>query len=104
MGYFLLKNKSLITQVDISNPCHEATGKNCTSKPWASLKKAGISVKELCANDMGTLSSSELKGYSLNAAGKKTTYFITEKICDVSSCSTSYQIQYSAKNLCDTDY
>lgn len=76
--------------------CFGSTHENCDFKPFNSLKKAGISSKKICENQMGSGNFDIV--YLLSKSGKKNTYGIWSQSLGSGGSSNSFTLDYSTSD------
>jgi hypothetical protein len=76
--------------------CFGSTHENCDFSPFNSLKKAGISYKKICENQMGYGNFDIV--YLLSKQGKKNTYGIWSQSSGSGGSSNSFALDYSTSN------
>lgn len=82
---------------DDSGMCFGSTHENCEFTPFNSLKKAGITYKKICENQMGA-GNFDI-AYLLSKKGKKNTYGIWSQSAGSGGSSNSFELDFSASNV-----
>lgn len=88
--YVLAKNSN------DSSTCFGSTHENCDFTPFNSLKKAGITYKKICENQMGAGNFNIV--YLLSKKGKKNTYGIWSQSDGSGGSSNSFELDFSSSN------
>ena len=84
----------LLEPGDLTNGCYGYPTSNCTFNHIPSLKKQGITTKQVCLDK--TNNSMVYEAYQLSTSGKKTTYLYKINRFGSGGDSTSFELYYSA--------
>lgn len=79
-----------------TGPCFGQTHENCEFNPFNSLKKAGISYKKICENNLEAGNFNIV--YLLSKKGKKNTYGIWSQSAGSGGIANYFELDYSTSN------